>query len=111
MRPELDALNIAMVAVSPDTPREAKRMKDRLGLNMTVVGDDKLRVIDLYKVRHDKGIAPNHGVFRPLAIPTAFLFNERGELCWFDQTDNYRLRSDARRVIGQVKEALGLTAS
>jgi len=71
-------------------------------------------ILELYGVRHEKGIAATpgpRGVFRPLAIPTALLVDERGIVRWIDQTDDYRIRSDANRVLAAIAETLGAPRS
>ena len=103
-----------MVTVSADTVDETARMKSKLGLGMIMLGDESLAVIDLYGVRHQQGIAATpgkRGMFRPLAIPTAILVDAEGVVRWIDQTDDYRLRSDADRVLTAVRQALTETAT
>ena len=95
-----------MLAVSPDTVRETARLQRKLGEGITLLSDEDLAVIDRYGVRHPNGIAPNRGVLRPLSVPTTILVDGEGVVCWIDQTDDYRLRSDADRVYEAVTAAL-----
>jgi peroxiredoxin len=105
-RPQFEALGLRMIAVSPDNVREARRLQSRIGPGIKILADDELKVIDAYGVRHAKGIAPTRGVLRPLAVPTTILVDGGGIVRWIDQTDDYRLRSDADRVLAAVEQSL-----
>jgi peroxiredoxin len=97
-----------MVTVSPDTVQETARLRSKLGLGMLMLADPALEAISLYGVRHEKGFAATpgpRGILRPLAIPTALLVDERGVVRWIDQTDDYRIRSDAERVLAAIARA------
>ena len=99
-----------MVTVSPDTVEETAKLRARYGLGMVMLADPALEVIGLYGVRHEKGFAATpgpRGMLRSLAIPTALLVDEWGIVRWIDQTDDYRVRSDADRVVAAIAETLG----
>lgn len=97
-----------MVAISPDTVEQAAEMKRKHALSMRLLADDALAVIDRYGVRHEKAFAPpNQGFIRPLAIPTTLLIDEAGIVRWIDQAEDYRVRSEASRVLAAVRDALG----
>jgi len=96
-----------MIAISPDSVAEAAGMKRKSGLSMPLLSDESLAVTDRYGVRHEKAFTPNKGFVRPLAIPTTILIDEHWVVRWIDQSDDYRVRSDAPRVLGAVREALG----
>jgi peroxiredoxin len=104
--PEFEKLGVRMVALSPDTVAEAARMKAKLGLSMTLLSDASLAVTDRYGLRHAKAFAPKHGPIRPLAIPTTILIDEDFAVRWIDQAEDYRVRSDADRVLAAVSTAL-----
>ena len=97
-----------MVTVSPDTVSEVDAMKRKHGFGMRMLSDESLAVTELYNLKHDKGIAgaPGRKIMRPLAIPTAILVDAEGLVRWVDQADDYRIRSDADRVLSAVKAAL-----
>ncbi len=95
-----------MVAVSPDTVAEAAKMQAKLKLSMTVLADKDLKIVDLYGLRHANGIAATRGMLRPLAVPTTILVDGGGVVRWIDQSDDYRIRSDAARVLEAVSAAL-----
>jgi peroxiredoxin len=108
MSPEFEALGVELVALSPDTLRESSRGKHRANLTMQVLADPELKVIDLYGLRHEKAFgAPRDGsVIRSLAIPTTLLIDAEGVVRWIDQADDYRVRSDAERVLAAVRRHL-----
>jgi peroxiredoxin len=107
-KPEFESLGVRMVAFSPDTVHAAAGMKRRLGVTMTVLADESLAVTDLYNLRHAKALAgdPKRKFVRPLAIPTTILVDGEGIVRWIDQAEDYRVRSDADRVLAAVRAAL-----
>jgi peroxiredoxin Q/BCP len=110
LRPDFDALGVALVAISPDTVEEARAMRAKTGLGLTLLSDASLAVTDRYGVRHPKGFTPpttGRPMIRPLAIPTTFLVDAGGVVRWVDQAEDYRVRSDAARVLAAVRAALG----
>ena len=97
-----------LVALSPDTIRESSRGSAGTNLAMQVLADPELKVIDLYGLRHEKALgAPRDGSpIRNLAIPTTVLIDAEGVVRWIDQADDYRVRSDAGRVLDAVRRHL-----
>ena len=97
-----------MVTVSTDTAAEVGATKRKHGFGMRMLSDESLAVTELYNVKQDKTMAgaPGRKIFRPLAIPTTFLVDAQGIVRWIDKTDDYRIRSDADRVLAAVKAAL-----
>jgi len=97
-----------MVAISPDTVREAAAMRAKHGLSIPLLSDESLRVTDQYNLRHEKAIAgsPGRSLRRPLAIPTTFFVGADGRVRWIDQAEDYRVRSDTDRVLAAVRKAL-----
>ena len=97
-----------MVAISPDTVEAARGMVQKHGFTMTVLSDESLAVTERYNLRHDKAIAgdPKRKMVRPLAIPTTFLVGADGTVKWIDQAEDYRVRSDADRVLAAVESTL-----
>ena len=45
--------------------------------------------------------------FKAMAAPTTLVVDEAGVIRWIDQTDDYKVRSSAERVLGAVGEAFG----
>ena len=105
--PEFERIGVRMVAISPDSVAEAAAMKRKLGLSMPLLSDESLAVTDAWGLRHEKAFTPNKGFLRPLAIPTTIAIDERFDVRWIDQSDDYRVRSDAPRVLDAVRAAFG----
>lgn len=112
LRPEFTALGVDFVAISPDTPAELARFMAKQQLQMRVLSDGDLKVTTRYNL-HYKTLAmgPGRKRVRPLAIPTTILVDAEGIVRWIDQADDFRVRSDASRVLGHVREALGEPAA
>lgn len=104
----LEDLGVEVLAISPDTLEEAAALRRRLRLRVRVLSDDSLRVIDQYNLRHDRALAGGggRGLIRSLAIPTTLLIGPGGRVRWIDQARDYRVRSDAPRVLEAVRRVL-----
>lgn len=120
MLPELDRFGVTMVALSKDSVEDAAYNKRRDGLSFTLLSDPDLAVIRRYGIEHQKAAEFSKGGFtlfgiplalvpsiRSMAIPTTLLVDEDGIIRWIDQTDDYRLRSDERRVLSAIEEVFG----
>jgi peroxiredoxin len=106
-RPEFEKFGVRMIAVSPDNVKETRGLQKKLGAGIRLLADEDLKLIERFGVRHEKGIAPTaRGVLRPLSVPTTILVDGAGVVRWIDQTDDYRLRSDADRVLAAVESNL-----
>ena len=88
-------------------------MRERLRLGFRVVSDESLAITDLFNLRHERALAgaPRRPLVRPLCIPTTFLIDGEGIVRWIDQAQDYRVRSDAPRVLAAVRAALGAPGS
>jgi peroxiredoxin len=109
LQSDFDALGIRMVAISPDTVDETALLKRKSGLSMPLLADPDLSVTDLYGLRHPNGFAGTpgkRGIRRPLAIPTTLLIDAEGVVRWIDRADDYRVRSEASRVLGAIRPLL-----
>lgn len=117
---DLAAFDVHIYALSKDDPQNAKLHKSRDGIEFDLLSDPDLNVIRAYGLEHQKafgqtknsrfkiggipfGLAPF--VFRSMAIPTTVLIDEMGIIQWIDQTDDYRIRSNAARVLHAVETA------
>jgi len=108
---DFEALDVQMLAISPDTVDETARLRRKVR-SLRLLADPELEVIDAFGVRHPNGIAATpgpRGIRRPLAIPTTFLIDAGGSVRWIDQAEDYRVRSDASRVLGAIRTLLTRT--
>lgn len=113
MQKSFAELGIRLVAISPDTVEQAAAMRSKLGLSFAVLADPELVAIGAFGVRHEKSerafagdISDSRGMRRPLAVPTTVLIDGAGIVRWIDQASDYRVRSDASKVIEGVRQAL-----
>ncbi|MCB9759475.1 MAG: redoxin domain-containing protein [Alphaproteobacteria bacterium] len=109
IQPQLDALGVDFVAISPDTPQEVARLQQSGLVTLKLLSDAELTVIDRYNLRSHKTLAgaPGRSRIRFLAIPTTILVDAQGVVRWVDQATDNRVRSDPRRVIRAIRVALG----
>lgn len=121
LRPTLAARGVEIVALSKDAPEAARRHRERDGLGFTLLCDPELSVIRRFGVEHRKALEISAGPrlslfglavgsrpsFKAMAAPTTLLVDEAGAIRWIDQTDDYKVRSSAERVLGAVAEAFG----
>jgi peroxiredoxin len=118
MQPALATQNIQVVALSKDDVAAATIHKSRDALTVTLLSDPELEVIKLYGVEHHKAVNFTTGkrtlfgipiAFKPsiksMAIPTTLLIDENGTIQWIDQSEDYRVRSDDRRVRDAIEQA------
>lgn len=122
MRPALRSLGVEVVALSKDTPEAARQHRDRDGLGFVLLCDPELEVIRQYGVEHRKALEVSGGPefrlfglrvgsrprFRTMAAPTTLLIDENGVIRWIDQTDDYKVRSSAERVLGAMATTFGV---
>jgi peroxiredoxin len=98
-------LGVQLVAVSPDTVDETRRLQARRNWNITLLADPSLEAIRLYGLQN-RNFAPRRGPFRELAIPTTILIDADGRVLWLEQTRDFRVRSQAERVLDEIRPLL-----
>jgi peroxiredoxin len=99
-------LGIEMVVLSADTPEEAQKMKEKMGIKATVLSDENLDIIDKYRVRHDNAMTAARKTVRPIAVPTSILITPDGTVRWIDIAENNRVRLDPLTVLIKSKTIL-----
>jgi peroxiredoxin len=122
MQGDLAAHGIQVLALSKDNVDEVRIHRDRDGLTIGLLADPDLTVIRQYGVEHHKAVNFKTGTFmlfgiplsfvpsfKTMAIPTTLLVDEAGKIVWIDQSEDYRVRSDDRRVKAAIDSAFGLT--
>ena len=100
-------LGVQLVALSPDTVDEAKRLQSQRAWQITLLADPSTEVIRLYGLAN-RNFAPKRGPFRELAIPTTILIDSAGKVLWLEQTNDFRVRSQAERVLEQIRPLLAI---
>ena len=118
MEAQLSQYNVRVIALSKDSVERAAFNKTRDGLSFPLLSDPALDVIRQFGLEHHKAVEFSTGAFtvfgiplamvpsfKTMAIPTLLLVDENGVIRWIDQAEDYRIRSDAARVMGAVKSA------
>ncbi len=113
-------MGIRVVALSKDSVAEAAIHEKRDALSLTLLADPTLEVIRQYGLEHHKavnfrtssvtlfGIPMSMGLsIKTMAIPTTMLIDEAGVIRWIDQSEDYRVRSDGKRVREAVESVFG----
>ncbi len=109
LAPRFAKLGVALVAISPDTPAEVARMAAAGDLPaIRLLSDESLAVAAAYNRVHEGALTdyPRRPLRRSLMVPTTLLLDAAGRVRWSEQSDDYRLRLDAERVLAAVTRAL-----
>jgi peroxiredoxin len=104
LRPELDARDIELVAISADTPEQIRAGRAKHGAKVTLLADPELAVTKQLGLLNRKGLAP--GGIRHLPIPTTILVDADGVVRWIDQASDYAVRSHPDRVLAAIRRSL-----
>jgi peroxiredoxin len=96
------SLGIRLAAVSPDTVDELKGLQRKRNWKITLLADPGAEVIRRYGLQN-RNFAPRRGPFRELAIPTTILIDSSGQVLWIEQTRDFRVRSQAERILDQIR--------
>jgi peroxiredoxin len=118
MEPLFARYGVTLIALSRDTPAEARAQRQRDHLTFPLLCDPDLHVITRYGLLHQSGLRffTFHilGVpigwptgFQRLALPTTLLIDEAGLVRWIDQTDDYRLRGTVQRLETALQATFG----
>nr|AHZ46199.1 peroxiredoxin [uncultured bacterium N27-1E] len=68
-----------------------------------MLSDRDLAVTDLYGLRNQTTHTGPPGI-PGLPVPTTILADDKGVVCWIDQSENYQRRSDPDYVLGALQE-------
>jgi peroxiredoxin len=98
-------LGVQLVAISPDTVDELKPLHRKRNWKITLLADPATEVIRLYGVQN-RNFAPRRGPVRELAIPSTVLIDAAGKVLWIEQTNDFRVRSQAESVLEQIRPIL-----
>lgn len=119
MQPEMMAYGVHVLALSSDTPQQAKAHIKRDKLNLTLLSDPDLAVVKKYGVEHYKAVgwesdniktifgislSLNMLQYRSMSIPTSILIDENGIIQWIDQSDDYRLRISQKNLMAAITQ-------
>ena len=98
---------VGVVAVSVDPPDVSERLRQRLGLAIRFLSDERGTLMDALHVRHRNGMPPSFITHRAtdgrdLFLSTTFLLDAEGVIRWVYRPDTYRVRAPAREVLRAI---------
>lgn len=119
MKPIFDKFRVNIVALSNDAPLAALKHQQRDQLTHVLLSDPELKVIRQYGVEHHKALGgdgasslslfglpfPTKMKYKPMAIPTSILIDEKGIVRWIDQAEDVRLRASEDKLLAALKDA------
>lgn len=99
-------MNVQLVAVCTDTPRQIKAGMKKHGCQAIMLSDRDAVVIDELGIRNQGVHSGVPGGAKALPIPTTALIDAQGIVRWIDQSRHYQERSDPDLVLGALREHL-----
>jgi peroxiredoxin len=110
---EILGRHVDVIAVSVDPPDVSARLRERLGLGIRFLSDERGILIDALQIRDRNAMPPppfgrpvREGDSRDLFMATTFLLDEQGVIRWVYRPETYRVRAPARDVLRAI-DALG----
>lgn len=102
---------VDVVAVSVDPPEISERLREKLGLRIRFLSDERGTLMDALHVRHRGGMPASFITGRKdggpdVFLSTTFLLDEQGVVRWVYRPDTYRVRAPAREILRAI-DALG----
>jgi peroxiredoxin len=99
--------------VSVEPPEVSEALRQRLGVDIRFVSDQRGVLMDALHIRHRDALPPPFVTqraadsdSRDLFMTTSFLVDEAGAIRWIYRPDTYRVRAPAREVLRAI-DALG----
>ena len=94
--PQIEALGVQVVAITPDKQAAMQNTRRRFGQNFIFLSDPKAKVIKQY------------GVARPnnLPHPAVYLVDKGGNLLWFYSSSDYKKRPNGTQLVKVIKSKL-----
>jgi peroxiredoxin len=104
---------VEVVAVSVDPPDVSAKLRERVGLPIRFLSDERGVLMDALHIRHRDAMPPPpfgrpvpDGATRDLFMATTFLLDEDGVIRWIYRPETYRVRAPARELLRAI-DALG----
>jgi len=105
---------VEVAAVSVDPPEVSEKLRQKLGVGIRFLSDERGMLMDALDVRDRDGLPPDFitgGLgkgreSRDIFLATTFLVDEGGVIRWLYRPDTYRVRAPASEVL-QAIDALG----
>ena len=94
---------VEVAAVSVDPPEVSEKLRQKFGVGIRFLSDERGVLMDALDVRDRDGLPPD---FVTGGLATTFLVDEGGVIRWVYRPDTYRVRAPASEVL-QAIDALG----
>lgn len=96
---EFKALDVRIIALSVDSPAEARFVQQRLKASFPVLSDAKGEVMNLYGTR-----SPQYGNLdgKNVSVPTLVLIDKAAKVRWIHQATNFRVRENVATVLAEA---------
>jgi peroxiredoxin len=96
--------NTRIIAISPDSQAENRKVAERLGLEFPILSDANLEVTRALGLVHEKGGMPPD--FGDIPRPAVFIV-EDGTVRWRAVTDNWRVRVRPEPLLAALNSVRG----
>jgi len=94
------AAGVRVVAISPDSVDDNRKVVERFGLEFPILSDPRLVATDAFGVRHAEARMDGADIPRP-----ATFIADDGAVRWRDLTDDYRVRPRPDAVLAAARTA------
>jgi peroxiredoxin len=101
---DFEAEGARLVAVSPDSRDENRRVAQRLGLAFPILSDAQLELTRALGLVHEGGGVPPD--FADIPRPAVFILRD-GAIRWRALTDNWRIRVRPDALLAELRRADG----
>lgn len=104
---KLQAQGVNVVMVSPQSQVDSKKLAEKFDVPFVFAFDKNAAAAKKLGIFHKNGTPPGLGESNggDTVMPTVIICDERGEVLWADQTDNYRVRPEPEMFM----QVLGIT--
>ena len=97
-------MDTRLIAVSPDSPEQNRKVAERLGLDFPILSDGELALTAALGLIHEGGGMPPD--FKDIPRPAVFIVRD-GTIRWRTLTDNWRVRVRAEPLLEALRQVIG----
>ena len=97
LKAQLDGLGFEIIAIAPDPPEKLAEVRDRVGLEFSLLSDVEFEAAKAY------GVAFTNNRNRSLPVPSVFVIAPNRKIQFQYINPNYRERIDNEVLVAMVK--------
>ncbi len=97
LKSQLDSLGFEIIAIAPDPPEKLAEVRDRVGLEFTLLSDVEFEAAKAY------GVAFMNNRKRALPVPSVFVIATDGKIQFQYINPNYRVRIDGDVLVTMAR--------